>query len=708
MGRIFARAVAVLRWLPLLALLAAADAPAAAQSGKMPDDASPRVRLLLDLLADPEVRAWLEKRTADKPKPEPSTSDASLASLLTGQVARVRAQVQGMIAAAPGLPDEVGRAFDILRLEFEERGAVELLLLIGAFAALGYGAAWLFWWRTERVRQWIAHLPLHTVRERLLVVLARLAFGLTWLAAFAAGSVGAFLAFDWPPLLREIVLAYLMAFLIARLAFVAGTFLLSPGFPRFRIVPMEEDAARYWHRRLVIFVAWFAFTAVSLTLLRTLGLSHDARRLIGAVTALGLVAIALEAIWRRPGADPARHTRHRAATWLLSAFVAALWLLRIGDAMPVFRTLLILVATPMLIRVTSRAVSHLLRPPGTETMAGEVPGVVTVVLERGLRALIVVGAVFLLVRSWGIDVADLTAGDSVWTRLTRGLASAVVIGLVADLVWQILRAVIDRRLFEARGERPIDEDEARRRARLNTLLPIFRNILAVLVFAVAVMMALSALGVEIGPLIAGAGVVGVALGFGAQTLVRDIISGMFFLLDDAFRIGEYIQAGTYKGTVESFSLRSIKLRHHRGALYTVPFGVLGAVQNSSRDWVIDKMTIGITYDSNIDEAKKIIKRIGKELAEIPDFKPHILQPLKMQGVEKFSDSAIEIRLKMMTKPGEQFSIRRRGYAMIKKAFDEAGIKFARPMALLAEGAGMDSAAAAAARQAMTKPAPAAG
>ena len=108
--------------------------------------------------------------------------------------------------------------------------------------------------------------------------------------------------------------------------------------------------------------------------------------------------------------------------------------------------------------------------------------------------------------------------------------------------------------------------------------------------------------------------VGVALGFGAQTLVRDIISGMFFLLDDAFRIGEYIQAGTYKGTVESFSLRSIKLRHHRGALYTVPFGVLGAVQNGSRDWVIDKMTIGITYDSNIDEAKKIIKRIGKEKA----------------------------------------------------------------------------------------------
>jgi len=697
------------RALGVLALLVAFGASAAAQSGKTPDDASPRVRLLLDLLADPEVRTWLEKRTADKPKPEPSATDTSLSSVVTAQIARVRAQIQSLSAAAPALPIELGKAFDILRLEFEERGAVHVILLISAFAALGYGAAWLFWWRTERIRQWIAHLPLHTVRERLLVILARLAFGLTWLAAFAAGSIGAFLAFDWSPLLRDIVLAYLMAFLIARLTFVAGTFLLSPGFPRFRIVPMEEDAARFWHRRLVIFVAWFAFTAVTLNLLRTLGVPSEARRLIGAITALGLVAIALEAIWRRPEVDHIHHARHLAATWALSAFVVVMWLLRVGDAMPVFWSLLVLFGTPLLIRVAGHSVSHLLRPPGTETMAGEIPSVVTVVLERGLRALIVVGAVFLLIRAWDVNIAELTAGDSVWTRLARGLASAVVIGLVADLIWRILRAVIDRKLAEAHGDGPVDEDEARRRARLNTLLPIFRNILAVVVFAVAIMMALSALGVEIGPLIAGAGVVGVALGFGAQTLVRDIISGMFFLLDDAFRIGEYIQAGNYKGTVESFSLRSIKLRHHRGALYTVPFGVLGAVQNSSRDWVIDKMTLGITYDSNIDEAKKIIKRIGKELAEIPDFKPHILTPLKMQGVEKFSDSAIEIRLKMMTKPGEQFSIRRRGYAMIKKAFDEAGIKFARPMAMLAEGAGADPAAAAAARQAQeAKTAPAAG
>jgi moderate conductance mechanosensitive channel len=241
---------------------------------------------------------------------------------------------------------------------------------------------------------------------------------------------------------------------------------------------------------------------------------------------------------------------------------------------------------------------------------------------------------------------------------------------------------------------------------LRTLLPILRNVVLIVLVTMAVLMALSALGVEIGPLIAGAGVVGVAIGFGAQTLVKDIISGMFFLLDDAFRVGEYVQSGSYKGTVESFSLRSVKLRHHRGPLYTVPFGELGAIENMSRDWVIDKVTVNVTYDTDLNQAKKIIKQVGAELAQDPEFAPQIIETLKMQGVEQFGDFAIQLRMKMMTKPGEQFVIRRRAYAMIKKAFDANGIKFAFPTVQVAGGA---EAAPAAAQQAieMTRPPPAA-
>jgi len=278
------------------------------------------------------------------------------------------------------------------------------------------------------------------------------------------------------------------------------------------------------------------------------------------------------------------------------------------------------------------------------------------------------------------------------TRMAHGALSAVAIALIADFVWHVAKAAIDIKLAETADLGLPNSDEARRRARLRTLLPIFRNILFVVVVVVAIMMGLSAMGVEIGPLIAGASVIGVAIGFGAQSLVRDVIAGVFYLLDDAFRVGEYIQSGNYKGTVESFSFRSVRLRHQRGAVYTVPFSLLGAVQNQSRDWVIDKLTVGITYDSDIERARKLIKQIGLELAEEPEFKPLILEPLKMQGVDAFGDFAVQIRMKMMTLPGENFVIRRQALARIKKAFDANGIKFAYPTVQLA-GDGEASAAA---------------
>jgi small-conductance mechanosensitive channel len=126
----------------------------------------------------------------------------------------------------------------------------------------------------------------------------------------------------------------------------------------------------------------------------------------------------------------------------------------------------------------------------------------------------------------------------------------------------------------------------------------------------------------------------------------------------------------------------------------VPFGQLGAVQNMSRDWVIDKMTVGVTYDSDIDKAKKLIKRIGQELAADPEFGHQLIEPLKMQGVEQFGDYAIQLRMKMMTKPGEQFVIRRRALAMIKKAFDANAIKFAFPTVQVSGGGAAETGAAA--------------
>lgn len=357
---------------------------------------------------------------------------------------------------------------------------------------------------------------------------------------------------------------------------------------------------------------------------------------------------------------------------------------------------IVAVVLPTAIKGAERAVHHTLCPQeGTD--AAEGLHLVAVYLDRGIRALLIAGAVLMLAHAWHVDLAEMTSRDTLLTRLVRGALASVVILLAADLLWQLVKALIDRRLAGTRILASPDSEEALRQARLRTLLPIFRSAIFVVLATVAVLMALSAMGVEIGPLIAGAGVVGVAVGFGSQTLVKDVISGIFYLLDDAFRVGEYIQSGNYKGTVESLGFPSLKLRHHRGPIFTVPYGQLGAVQNLSRDWVIDKMTVGVTYDSDLDLAKRIIKQVGKELAADPEFAPNIIESLKMQGVEQFGDFAIQLRLKMMTRPGEQFAIRRKANTLIKKAFDTNGIQFAFPTVQVA---GREEAAPAAAQAAL--------
>jgi len=702
-------ALAIVTGFLLLLLSCTAAAPAMAQDAPAAQkDAPPQVRELLDLLADPAVRDWLQKQHAAQAAPPaaPAGPEMTPSGELANRLEAIRQHLRMLAAALPTLPDEFERAGIILSLEFEENGLGSVLLLILAFVALGFGAEWLFYWAAAGVEKWIIGLPLNTVGERLRAVAIRLAYATGMVAAFTVGSVGAFLVFAWPPLLREIVLGYLFAFLIVRLTLVLGRFLFAPGGERFRIVPMSTEAAWFWVRRLALFAGWLAFGWVTVGLLATLGVALGVRQIVAYTLGLGLLAIGLEIAWRRPrAADPAAQAGRerflrRASGWLLSAYFVLLWLLWFASAMAAFWFAVFVVALPVSIRVTSRAINHVLRPPGAADRGAEAPRMSVVAIERGVRGLLIIAFALLLARAWNLDLGALTESDTLATRLLRGALNAVVIALIADFVWHAIKAVIDRTIALAQNPAQPDSEEGRRRARLRTLLPILRNVLFIVVIVMAVLMVLSAVGIQIGPLIAGAGVVGVAIGFGAQTLVKDIISGVFYLLDDAFRTGEYIQSGSYKGTVESFSLRSVKLRHHRGPLTTVPFGELGAIQNMSRDWVIDKMSIGVTYDSDLDKAKKLIKQIGKELAADPEFAHHIIEPLKMQGVEQFGDFAIQIRMKTMTKPGEQFVIRRKAYALIKKAFDANGIKFAFPTVQVAGGD--EAAAAAAARQALAQ------
>jgi len=657
-----------------------------------------KIRALLQILSDPEVQGWIERQRSSNVVPT-ATSAVAVAEgegegegegVLAGQIDGIRAHLQSIGVALPKVRGALAETVSRVHAEMVTHGINHFFLLLAAFAALGFGVERLFWWVSGGVRKWIIASRMDTPGERLRAAFARLGFGASWVAAFALGTIGAFLAFDWPPVLRDALLRLLVAVVMMRLALVLGRLLFAPGAQRFRLLPIDTQAAWFWHRRLVLHVTWFAFLYALIEWLIAQGVEPGVWRLVAYVFSLFQLALVMEMVWRRPGL---RNERHKTVGWLLTVAFVLLLLLRIIGAYSVFWFGALLLAVYGLMRLISAIALHLERAPGALVGEPVVFSIQGAAIVRGIRLVLIMVAGLLLARNLGIDLAQLMGGASVPVRITRSLFSLVIIALFADLVWFVFKAMIERRLAEVQS---VDAHDvlAGQATRLRTVLPIVRNVSFVTLASIAVLMGLSALGVDIAPMVAGAGVVGIAVGFGAQTLVKDIVSGVFFLFDDAFRVGEYIQSGNYKGTVESFSLRSVRLRHHRGPVYTVPFGELGAVQNMSRDWVIDKLSIGITYDSDLEKARKLIKKIGQDLAADAEMGPNILEPLKMQGVEQFGDFAIQIRMKMMTRPGEQFVIRRKAYAAIKTAFDANGIKFAFPTVQVAGGTDPGVAAAA--------------
>jgi small-conductance mechanosensitive channel len=295
----------------------------------------------------------------------------------------------------------------------------------------------------------------------------------------------------------------------------------------------------------------------------------------------------------------------------------------------------------------------------------------------GVRSVSVAVAALLLADAWGL-------GLGAWLETPFGRAAAhaafniVVTLALAFAVWHMTRRFIDRQLARAEAARPTEGAAAQFGTRAETLLPLLRNFILVVLLVMVTMIVLSSLGLDIGPLIAGAGIVGLAIGFGSQTLVKDIVAGVFFLIDDAFRVGEYVETGEKRGTVEAISLRSLRLRHHRGPLHTIPFGELQAVTNYSRGWVIEKMELNVTYTTDLDKVKKIIRQVSKEISAEPEFKRVILEPPKSQGVDRLADFSIVVRIKFKTLPGEQFLLRRELYKRLKRAFDDNGISFAFP------------------------------
>ena len=215
-------------------------------------------------------------------------------------------------------------------------------------------------------------------------------------------------------------------------------------------------------------------------------------------------------------------------------------------------------------------------------------------------------------------------------------------------------------------------------SRLRTLMPLLRAVAGSVIIVVGGLLVLSQLGVNITPLIAGASVFGLAVSFGSQSLVRDVVSGVFFLAEDSFRIGEYVDCSKVKGTVEGFSVRSLKLRHQNGQLHIVPFGQVGHITNFSRDWTVVKFNLAFANGTDVELLRKTVKKLGTDMMEEPTFKPILLQPLKMQGVVDIKDSSVIVRFKFMARPKNPSMVQRMAIRRMYEQLPKIGIQFATP------------------------------
>ncbi|OAP42045.1 hypothetical protein ATB98_06450 [Sinorhizobium saheli] len=683
-GRSAVLVSALLFFLTLFGLatpLAAQDAVAGAPPAK--------VQQLIQLLDDPEVRQWLAAKQA-APAPAVLGEPRGFASRW---IAEIRRHFTGLRDAVPRVLPEWQAAKDRVTGDMQSYGNMPVLKGFAVVLLVGYGAELLLGYLLRR------SAARNAVQAGAgLAALVRVAP----LVVFAVAAVAAFVLADWPRQLEAAVAPMLIAWIVARLLIAIASAALKPAIegatptdapPQSSLAP---DAARFWFRRSVLFICALAFVFAVSDVMRAFAFSEDVRDLVVAVLGIAILALAIDTALRRPRAEmtPARRLLSNALT---VAFLALLWLLWVAGMEVLFWIGVYILGLPPLLRFTST----MARSMRDAEAADYVRVVRNVLVDRGARlAIIALAAAWLAVvlRFNGTAMMQ----DDVANRIFRGVLAGVVILLAADLVWQLAKEFIDLRMRQAAAE-AADPAQLARDMRLRTLLPILRNFLAAFIAVVAVMMVLSGLGVEIGPLIAGAGVFGVAIGFGSQTLVKDIISGIFYMMDDAFRVGEYIQSGSYMGTVESFSIRSVKLRHHRGPVFTVPFGSLGAVQNMSRDWVIDKFRINVSYDTDVARVKKVVKGVGAALLEDPELAPLILETVKMKGVEQFGDYGVTLSFAMKTKPGNQTQVRRRAQAMIKEAFKENNIQFASPTVQVAgDEAQSATAAAAATRDAIAR------
>jgi small-conductance mechanosensitive channel len=599
----------------------------------------------------------------------PALADQTMAGWSVDLLASAKTRLEALGSHLALAPAEAVAAAAGMRDSLMSGAGVRAFTYLAILLFVGIAVEWFYWTYAYAPLRALRALPAATPREALRLGLRRLVLEGSGLLLFTAATIGASAAFSWPAGVHEKVIAATLLLLVLRAAWLGISVVLAPGRPSHRLVPVAPSRARGMAAGAM---AAFSLLALGRLLPEILLRPDEARHAAGALRlaaytlgTLLLFAGAFAFFGRRAGAGAGARAPLFPRHFLLALLVAAVygvWLMS-ERAAPVAAVVAVILALQLALR---DVVYFYWR----EDTRSALPAI-ALSLARFVVVLAGIGVAALALDA---PLSALDAGASPWMRAGLRLLGVAVLALLAHGIWLAVRSVVDQRLARIAPADPHEPPDSS--SRLLTLLPLLRVTTAVLLLVMLVLSALWALGIEITPLLAGAGVVGLALGFGAQALVRDIIAGVFYLAEDAFRVGEYIESGSsIKGTVERITLRSVALRHHNGPLHFVPYGVLGAVRNASRDWVVDKFNLPLPIDVDSERIRKMIKKIGEEMKEDPALGPHMLEPLK--GKLYRIDPGVKVfRCKFRSPPGKQFDIRAGALKRIEAALRAIGVRYA--------------------------------
>lgn len=685
-----------------LPTLAAADGAATFSDDEIAElmqtleDPAERERFLGDL------KTLLAARQALDTDDESASAGASAMMNISDGLERVGDEIVGFFKGLANIPEAARWLGDEWSAEESRSVWVEMVWKLAVVIGGGIIAALIVSFGLRRPRRFLASQSRPKPWLRPFMLLGYNLMHVVPALAFAGAGYGLLTVLDPNEVVRLVALSAINAHVVAVLLKTAAYQGLAPKTPNLRMATITDRTAIYcviWWRRLINIAVYGYFFCQAVLLLGLPEVGYQALvKVLGLIVVALLIVLILQnrvtfATWVRSGGE---HKRWR-AFFLVAYRVADFWHVlailyvlaggMLAAALGLNGFLFFLKSSAASIAIVwamgfaligiQKAVDRGFRLratvneryPGMQERVNRYLPVARIILQLFVIAL----AIIMVAEAWNIDVFNWLASDTGSLIIGR-LVSIALIALVALAIWEVASSMIDRYLSAT------DEEgtQKARGQRARTLLPLARNTLRIVIGVVALLMILTEIGIDVTPILAGVGVIGLAIGFGAQTLVKDVITGIFILLENSLAVGDVVSVGGSSGTVEAISIRSIRLRDLQGSVHTIPYSSASTVTNMTKDYSYYLVDAGVAYRENYDEVADIMRDVGEDLRADAEYSGDILEPIDIMGLDSFGDSAVIVRARLKTTAGKQWGIGREYNRRLKAAFDTKGIEMPFP------------------------------